>query len=292
MSKRRQGLSKRIPVLIMVMLLGCMTPLTAWAGAKTKAEVMEGATLTLDGALIKLNDPIQSLDNRLFLPVAQVSKLLDATVKWDAGAEEVIIETSSGDRITLRDGVPTVYFNEQRYRMDVAPYFNEGRLYAPLRTLAELLQASAQWNAADNQVELKTLKVRSVSAQIYSQEAKSYTDKEIELLEKITQVEAGYESYEGQLAVANVILNRVSDSRFPGSIRDVIYSGKQFPPAHNGLLDKSKPNNSVKRAVRDALDGKNNVKDAIYFYNPKYSKGGFWASLEVIETIGVHRFAK
>src|SRR5690606_4646513 len=118
------------------------------------------------------------------------------------------------------------------------------------------------------------------------------TDAEYNLLAKLVQVESGYESYEGQLAVANVILNRVKSAKFPGSIKDVIYSGKQFPPAHNGLLDRSKPNASVLRATKDALNGKNNVKDSVYFFNPKYSKGSFWDNLTVIATIGNHRFAK
>ena len=112
------------------------------------------------------------------------------------------------------------------------------------------------------------------------------------LLAKITQVEAGYEPYEGQAGVANVILNRVKNSGFPNTIHDVIYSGKQFPPAHNGLLDKSVPNSSVLRAAKDALNGKNNVEDAVYFFNPKVSKGEFWSNREVIATIGHHSFAK
>jgi N-acetylmuramoyl-L-alanine amidase len=84
----------------------------------------------------------------------------------------------------------------------------------------------------------------------------------------------------------------VKDSRFPKTIRDVIYSGKQFPPAHNGLLDKSVPKANALRAAKDALNGKNNVEDAVYFYNPKVTKGKFWSSLTVIDTVGSHRFAK
>ncbi|MNO93400.1 Spore cortex-lytic enzyme precursor [compost metagenome] len=127
---------------------------------------------------------------------------------------------------------------------------------------------------------------------ILDNEAKPFTEKDYKLLAKLTQVEAGYESYEGQLAVANVILNRVKDSRFPSTIHDVIYSGKQFPAAHNGKLDKSVPNASVLRAAKDALNGKNNVENAIYFFNPDVSKGSFWSSLNVVTTMGNHSFAK
>ncbi|WEK53714.1 MAG: cell wall hydrolase [Candidatus Cohnella colombiensis] len=183
--------------------------------------------------------------------------------------------------------------------MDVVPFNAEGRIYIPVRYIAELMNVSVNWNTEDKVVELTSLQAsrtakaaKEVTASIFNNEAEAFTQEDLKLLAKITQVEAGYESYEGQLAVANVILNRVKDSRFPSTIRDVIYSGKQFPPAHNGLLDKSVPNASVLRAAKDALNGKNNVEDAIYFFNPRVSKGSFWSSLKVIDTIGTHRFAK
>jgi spore germination cell wall hydrolase CwlJ-like protein len=119
-----------------------------------------------------------------------------------------------------------------------------------------------------------------------------FTEEELLLLAKITMVEAGYEPYEGQLAVVNVILNRLKDPRFPDTIRDVIYAPNQFPPAHNGLLDKAEPSESVWRAVREAVAGNNNVENAVYFYNPKVSSGKFWKSLTVIKDIGSHRFLK
>lgn len=119
-----------------------------------------------------------------------------------------------------------------------------------------------------------------------------FTDEELELLAKITMVEAGYESYEGQLAVANVILNRVKDPRFPDTIHDVIYAPKQFPPAHNGLLDRAVPNESVWKAVRAAAAGENNVEGAVYFHNPNVSSGRFWNSLTEVAKIGNHRFLK
>jgi spore germination cell wall hydrolase CwlJ-like protein len=229
--------------------------------------------------------------------------------------------------------VPVVYFNEKRYRMDAAPFAEDGRTYIPLRDVAELLHATVKWDAVTQLAELESVqpavvteeygltqissqydvsksallkrnglaKAESVKAgtslkvivpSIFEKEAEPYAEKDYMLLAKLTQVESGYESYEGQLAVANVVLNRVKDSRFPSTIRDVIYSGKQFPVAHNGLLDKSVPNASVLRAAKDALNGKNNVKDAVYFYDPRVSSGAFWSGLDTIATFGTHRFAK
>ena len=81
-------------------------------------------------------------------------------------------------------------------------------------------------------------------------------------------VESGAEPYEGQLAVANVILNRVKDSRFDDTIAEVIYAPGQFPGAHNGVLDNvlySGPSESCMRAAEEALAGVNNIGGYYYF---------------------------
>ena len=48
------------------------------------------------------------------------------------------------------------------------------------------------------------------------------------LLACLVSMEAGYESYEGQLAVANVVLNRVRSGKWGSSISSVIYAPNQF----------------------------------------------------------------
>ncbi len=92
---------------------------------------------------------------------------------------------------------------------------------------------------------------------------------EVYLLACMVYVESGAESYEGQLAVANVILNRVRDPRFDNTIAGVIYAPGQFPGAHNGVLDNvlaSGPSESCIRAANEALAGVNNI-GAYYYFN-------------------------
>ena len=54
------------------------------------------------------------------------------------------------------------------------------------------------------------------------------SDEEVWLLACIIDWEAGSESYEGKLAVANVVLNRVKSGKWGSSITSVIYAPKQF----------------------------------------------------------------
>ena len=78
--------------------------------------------------------------------------------------------------------------------------------------------------------------------------------------------------YEGQLAVANVVLNRVKSHKFPNSISEVIYAPGQFSPARSGKLERrlqSGPSASALQAARDALSGINNIGDYLFFRSYK-----------------------
>ncbi len=89
------------------------------------------------------------------------------------------------------------------------------------------------------------------------------------LLAAIIHCEARGESYEGQVAVGAVVMNRVRSSKFPNTIREVIYSPGQFSPAMAGTLDKvlesGKINDSCFKAAEEALSGVSNVGDMKYF---------------------------
>ncbi|HEY8552389.1 MAG TPA: cell wall hydrolase [Thermaerobacter sp.] len=119
---------------------------------------------------------------------------------------------------------------------------------------------------------------------------------ELQLLARIVQIEAGGEPYEGKVAVAAVILNRVRSPRFPDSVRAVIYQPGQFPTAAE-RIPRTRPSPSALRAARDALAGRDPSNGALYFYNPAQQRcgeggGGFLCSLEVTARIGNHVFAR
>lgn len=81
-------------------------------------------------------------------------------------------------------------------------------------------------------------------------------------------VEAGAEPYDGMVGVANVIINRVLSDEFPNTVPGVIYQSGQFPPAHNGVLDRvlaKGPGDVCMQATLDALYGASTVGDYLYF---------------------------
>ncbi|MCR5719231.1 MAG: cell wall hydrolase [Lachnospiraceae bacterium] len=89
------------------------------------------------------------------------------------------------------------------------------------------------------------------------------------LLAALIQCEAGGESYEGQVAVGAVVMNRVRSSAYPNSVSGVIYASGQFTPAMNGkvgrLCESGKISDSCMRAAQDALNGTSNVGSCTHF---------------------------
>lgn len=94
------------------------------------------------------------------------------------------------------------------------------------------------------------------------------TASDLELFAALIECEAGSTDYEGMLAVASVVVNRMKHSSYPDTLRGVIYQSGQFPPAHNGKVDKVLKRgikNSCLQAAQDALNGKNNVGSCLSF---------------------------
>ncbi len=89
------------------------------------------------------------------------------------------------------------------------------------------------------------------------------------LLAALIHCEAGGESYEGQLAVGAVVMNRVRSSAYPDTVHGVIYASGQFTPAMSGkvnrVLESGKIYPSCIEAAEEALSGVSNVGDMTHF---------------------------
>lgn len=117
----------------------------------------------------------------------------------------------------------------------------------------------------------------------------SYSDADIELLAKVISAEARGESYEGQVAVGAVILNRVAHPSFPDSLSGVVYQKGAFSCINDSNWYQAVAESS-KRAARDALNGWDPSGGAIYYFNPAKTNDSFMHSRTVIKTIGSHKF--
>lgn len=133
-------------------------------------------------------------------------------------------------------------------------------------------------------------KVASTSRANSGQDARA----DIYWLARIIHAEARGESYKGQVAVGNVVLNRVKSPLFPNSIYGVIfeYTGSvpQFSPVEDGSIYNT-PNSSAMKAAEEAYNGSRPVGEATYFFNPKKASGSWIVKNKTyVTTIGNHAF--
>lgn len=132
-----------------------------------------------------------------------------------------------------------------------------------------------------------------------SRKAMVLSEEEKEILSRIVEAEAGGEDYKGKLLVANVILNRVVDSKFPNTIKEVVFqkssSGTyQFSPIADERYYEVEVSKESQEAVKKAIKGIDPTQGALFFMNPDLAqeKNVLWfqKSLHYLFTYGRHAF--
>lgn len=94
------------------------------------------------------------------------------------------------------------------------------------------------------------------------------SEEDINLLATIVTLESGGESYDGQLAVANVIINRLQTGYWGDTVADVVYAPYQFSCVSSPMLDYYLANGaqeSARQATLEALSGVNNIGNYMCF---------------------------
>ena len=117
------------------------------------------------------------------------------------------------------------------------------------------------------------------------------TDADIQLLARAINGESRGEPYEGQVAVAAVILNRVEHASFPNTISGVIYQPGAFTAVSDGQINVPiDPDSTVYKAASDAINGWDPTNGCIYYFNPATATNDWIWSRKEVKTIGKHRF--
>lgn len=116
-----------------------------------------------------------------------------------------------------------------------------------------------------------------------------YSSSDVQLLAMVISAEARGESYEGQVAVGAVVLNRVAHPSFPDSISGVVYQSGAFSCVYDSNWSEPVAE-SAKRAAIDAINGWDPTGGAVFYFNPDKTNDAFMHSRPVITIIGNHRF--
>lgn len=182
---------------------------------------------------------------------------------------------STVEKYTVRDG-DTLYDIASEYRI----------------ALDELIKA----NQLEDSLILpgETLSLPAVAAADERMSRGDISREEMMLLARLIHAEARGESFEGQVAVGAVILNRLDSPHFPKTIHDVVFQRNkrvyQFSPVGDGSINLE-PNEKAVQAALQAISGIDPSRGALFFYNPDISGDKWIRTLPVITRIGNHVFA-
>lgn len=108
--------------------------------------------------------------------------------------------------------------------------------------------------------------------------------------------EARNQPVDGQMAVAEVILNRVADPQWPNNVCDVVNQTYQFSFTHDGRSDNpTKYNDPLAWKIAqiiaiDAVEGLNLVGITSTYYHATYVRPHWRSSLQCDGRIGDHIF--
>ncbi len=223
-----------------------------------------------------------------YVPLRSFCNLFaDCDISWDQRSATATVKTPHLSMTVTQGAVYIVANGHYFYTVEPVQNFG-GSLYVPIRPLARAFDLDLQWNGKERCVELDT-KGNSVHAVSMA----TYKTDEVYWLARIISSEAGGESFLGQIAVGNVVLNRVRHKAYPNTIYGVIFDrkhGTQFSPVAIGTIFRP-PTARAVIAAKICLEGYTLSEDILFFMNPRIATSS-WISQNrpFAFTIGNHDF--
>lgn len=159
-------------------------------------------------------------------------------------------------------------------------------IYGSRTEAAVLLFQQKNGLAADGKAGTETLAALGISSAGLIEQN---TSGDVALLARLISAEARGESYEGQVAVGAVVMNRIAHPSFPNTLSGVIYQRGAFSCLDDGQFDEPVAQ-SAYAAARDAMNGYDPTGGAIYYFNPVTATSQWIWSRPLIVQIGKHRF--
>ncbi len=199
-----------------------------------------------------------------------------ATIK----AEGLFITAAKGEEYITANG---------RCLFSASPNFigEDNRLYVPIRPIAKAYGAEVTWNEAECAAVVGAPTGPIESADTF------YNQSDLYWLSRIISAESCGEPLLGQIAVGNVVLNRMDIPGYPQTVYGIVFDnryGVQFTPTVTGTIYQTPYDISVV-AAKICLEGFSLSKDMVFFLNPSIASS-LWTVYNCthIMTIANHAF--
>lgn len=193
----------------------------------------------------------------------EIAMLTEAKMQFRLTDSDEIREGQQLVGNTIVEGVQAVQQVREEQQAVIAENKEEIRQIEEERV--RIAAEEAERKAREEQIR-KDEEARKASAVI------RYSEKDYQVLQKIVQAEAGICDMKGRILVANVIVNRVNDAEFPGSISEVVFQKSQFSPIQDGRYYTCEVEPETVEAVNRALAGEDYSQGALYFMNRSRSR--------------------
>lgn len=156
------------------------------------------------------------------------------------------------------------------------------------KTKLKLWEATKSWRPTAGTAPTGSGK-KSTSGSVAKSNRLGFTDNDLQMMANAVYGEARGEPYEGQVAVAAVIINRLKSPSFPNTIYGVIFQPGAFTAVADGQIWLT-PNEKAKQAVEDAINGWDPSGGCEYYFNPVTATSKWIWTRTQIKTIGKHIF--
>jgi len=241
-------------------------------------------TLLIDGQPAPATLGKRMYGSTTYVSLGAMSQLLDPTAQLSWDGTNVSVTTGS---LTLHAKVGQLYIEANGrylYVPELVQVSEGGQIAVPLRTVAKAFGASVGYDSATGVVT-----IARGSGAIQSGDS-FYNQDDLFWLSRVIFRESGNQPLEGQMAVGNVVLNRVKDPVFPNTVEGVLAQKNQFTTYQSGVLAATNPSQTSIIAAKLVLDGGEveETRGALFFDSGANS----WAARnkDYIATIGGHKF--
>ncbi|ASB93843.1 spore cortex-lytic enzyme [Bacillus subtilis] len=200
--------------------------------------------------------------------------------------EYVMEQLNKGNTFTHYGKIPLKYQTKpSKAATQKARQQAEARQKQPAEKTTQQPKANA--NKQQNNTTAKARKQDAVAANMPG----GFSNNDIRLLAQAVYGEARGEPYEGQVAIAAVILNRLNSPLFPNSVAGVIFEPLAFTAVADGQI-YMQPNETAREAVLDAINGWDPSEEALYYFNPDTATSPWIWGRPQIKRIGKHIFCE
>ena len=240
-----------------------------------------------DGRRI-LAGQVADIGGTVYVPVQRFADLFGSFKTTYTAATEQVVITGKNLSVTVKVGDPYITVNERIFYTGKKVISLGGWIFVPLTSMCKALDADVNIRRGYYDAYITSGNPATVAwADDY------YNATDLYWLSRIISAEAKGEPFAGQIAVGNVVLNRVRSSQFPNTVKGVIFDkkyGVQFSPVASGTIYQT-PTASAVRAAKICLEGYSLSATMLYFYNPAIATSSWIGRTRpYVMTIGNHKF--